>query len=86
MKKHKFTVMSKVKCPCGTPIKQSMVDRKAPGTPLSCFPCFREENANHGHDMSTAREIRQGKKPAKKYRETIAETIKRHAKEKLNAA
>ena len=81
MKKHPFTVMSKITCRCGTHIKQSMVDRKAPGTPFKCYPCYVAENAAHGHDTSTAREVRTGQKPAKQYRETIAETKRRNAKE-----
>jgi hypothetical protein len=64
---------------CGTFLKENVTQRKP--TADLCFKHYREQEANKGHDMSTAREVRQGKRPAKKYRETIAETKKKLAKE-----
>jgi hypothetical protein len=66
---------------CPELLKENVVERKP--TARLCFKHYRENEALKGHDMSTAREVRQGKKPAKKYRETIAETKKKLALEAL---
>jgi hypothetical protein len=66
---------------CGDPLKANLVARKDNDKPLVDFKCFREMEASKGHDMSTAREVRNGTRPAKMYRETIAETKAREKRE-----
>ena len=80
-KPYDHTVGSGIPCQnsCGRTLKINVTIRKP--TARTCFSCYREDQAAKGHDMSTAKEVRMGKKPGKKYRETIAERIRREKKE-----
>jgi hypothetical protein len=76
----KFNQLSTAVCAhkeCFKYIKLNVLMRKGAGVPIYCFKHYREIHAAKGHDMSTAREVRTGQRPGKKYRETIAETKKR---------
>ncbi len=65
---------------CDVRIKENVIMRHK-GVPRLCFPHYREQEANKGHDISTAREVRQGRKPARRYQETIAERTRREVGE-----
>jgi len=64
MIKHKHTEMSDRKCGCSTFIKQSVVDRMPKAK--HCYECHRKEEEGMGNTISTAREVRTGKRPARK--------------------
>ena len=61
MKKVDFKVLSNTVCKCGRKIKQNVVNRRVENnsyTPIQCFTCYRETQANKGHFIVTAREIK----------------------------
>ena len=60
-KPHKFDVMSSKICACGKAIKQNVIDRQ-PNAKL-CFECYRVTNCI---TLSTAREVRTGKRIGRK--------------------
>ena len=63
-KNHKFNVMSNKTCGCGRKIKQNIVDRQ-PAANL-CYNCDRIRQTSLGNDISTAREVKTGKKIGRK--------------------
>ena len=63
-KNHRFDVMSNRLCFCGKAIKQNLVDRKPNAT--VCYSCFRDFQKQAGNEISTAREVRTGKRIGRK--------------------
>ncbi len=63
-KNHKFNIMSDKKCKCNKKIKQNVIDRQ-PGAHL-CYNCDRKREAFLGNDISTAREVKTGRKIGRK--------------------
>jgi len=63
-KPHNFNVMSNRKCACGKAIKQNVID-KQPNAAL-CYGCSRVAEASKGNEISTAREVKTGKKIGRK--------------------
>lgn len=56
-----FNVMSDKRCGCGRPLKANVVTRRPAAD--RCYTCARAEEADRGHTISTANEVRTGKRP-----------------------
>lgn len=72
-KPYKHNELSDIKCSnsnCNNFIKKNIAERKT-NKPKLCFKCYAKEN-----DITTAREVRTGKKPKKKIKVYNKETKK----------
>jgi len=63
-KNNKFNVLSERKCGCGKGIKQNVIDRRPDAR--ECYECGREGEAGRGNIISTAREVKTGKRIGRK--------------------
>ena len=62
--KERFDVMSDRKCECGKGIKQNVINRQ-PRAGL-CYDCLRRKEKARGNEISTAREVKSGRKIGRK--------------------
>ena len=53
-----FSVLSDVRCECGKPLKQNVVDRHEDVRDLVCFRCFHDRMNTTDNPTRTAREVR----------------------------
>ena len=64
-KAYSFNVLSNERCvKCDRRLKMNVIERQSNAD--LCYNCYREKEEARGNSISTAKEVRQGKRPMRK--------------------